>query len=252
MPAHRTTGRLAVLDTLRGATLISMLIYHASWDIVYLFGVFWPWYASRGAFWWQQSICCSFILLSGFCWPLGRRPLRRGLTVSAAGLAVTAVTLLFSYNTRVVFGVLTFLGAAMLLQTALHPLLRRVPAGAGLAASLVLFAVFRPINTGHLLPVWFGNTIVLPKALYRGLAATFLGFTDPGFYSSDYFSLLPWYFLFAAGYFFARLALPALRQSRLAGLRLPGLSWLGRHSLAIYLAHQPVIYGVLWLWFALF
>ncbi|MBQ7858582.1 MAG: DUF1624 domain-containing protein [Faecalibacterium sp.] len=251
MPASSSPRRLHLLDTVRGATLLSMILYHASWDAVYLFGLPWAWYGSRGAFWWQQSICCTFILLSGFCWPLGRKPLRRGLVVFAAGLAVTAVTLLFSYPTRVVFGVLTLLGSSMLLHTALQPVLKRVPAGWGLTGSLFLFTLFRPVNAGYLLPAWFGNTIVLPKALYRGLAATFIGFTDPGFFSTDYFSLLPWYFLFAAGYFAARLWLPALRQSRLAGLHIAPLSWLGRHSLWIYLLHQPVIYGVLWAWFAL-
>ena len=34
-------------------------------------------------------------------------------------------------------------------------------------------------------------------------------------------------------------------------LELPGVTALGRHSLIAYLLHQPVIYAVLWLWFAL-
>ena len=58
--------RLALLDSLRGLTLISMILYHACWDAVYLLGANWPWYGSRAAYIWQQSICWTFIMLSGF------------------------------------------------------------------------------------------------------------------------------------------------------------------------------------------
>ncbi len=239
--------RIAVLDSIRGCMLVSMILYHAVWDLVYLFGMDWPWFNGLPASLWQQSICCTFILLSGFCWPLSRKPLKRGVLVFAAGLVVTAVTLVLSPSTRVVFGVLTLIGSSMLLQTALEPLLRQVPAGVGLAASTVLFAVFRWVNQGYL---WFGplGNTVLPKALYQGLGASFLGFTDPGFFSTDYFSLLPWYFLFAAGYFMHQLWYGRLRKSRLAAVRVPGLDWLGRHSLVVYMLHQPVICGVLTVW----
>ena len=45
------------LDTLRGMTLVSMMVYHACWDLVYLFRQDWAWYRSFGAHLWQQSIC---------------------------------------------------------------------------------------------------------------------------------------------------------------------------------------------------
>ena len=57
--------RYAGLDTLRGVTLVSMMAYHACWDLVYIFGMDWDWYGSFGAYLWQQSICWTFILLSG-------------------------------------------------------------------------------------------------------------------------------------------------------------------------------------------
>ena len=60
--------RSARLDAIRGWALVSMIAYHASWDLVYLFGLDWPWYHSFGAHVWQQSICWTFLLLSGFCW----------------------------------------------------------------------------------------------------------------------------------------------------------------------------------------
>ena len=54
------------IDTVRGAALVSMIAYHACWDLVYLCGADWPWYGSFWAYVWQQSICWTFILLSGY------------------------------------------------------------------------------------------------------------------------------------------------------------------------------------------
>ena len=48
--------RLALLDSVRGLTLISMILYHAVWDAVYLLGADWGWYRGEMAFIWQQSI----------------------------------------------------------------------------------------------------------------------------------------------------------------------------------------------------
>ena len=60
-----TSTRCALLDELRGLDLISMMLYHGMWDLVYLFGVRAPWYGSWQGELWQQSICWVFILLSG-------------------------------------------------------------------------------------------------------------------------------------------------------------------------------------------
>ena len=133
-------GRYALLDELRGLDLLSMIGYHACWDLIFLFGMSAAWYTGWQGHLWQQSICWVFILLSGFCLPLGHHPLRRGLIVSGAGVLVTVVTLLFMPEDRVVFGVLTLLGAAMLITGLLQPLLQKIPAWAGLVVSLLLFA----------------------------------------------------------------------------------------------------------------
>ena len=134
-------GRYALLDELRGLDLVSMMLYHACWDMIFLFGIWMDWYAGMPGRLWQQTICWVFILLSGFCAPFGRHMLRRGVTVFAAGALVTAVTLVFMPGNRVIFGVLTFLGTAMLLTGVLEPLLKKIPPAAGLAVSAVLFAL---------------------------------------------------------------------------------------------------------------
>lgn len=140
------------------------------------------------------------------------------------------------------FGVLTLLGSSMLLTAALDPLLRRVPPAAGVAVSALLFWVTYPTMNGFWnLP---GGRLALPQALYVSWPTAYLGFMPKSFFSTDYFPLLPWLFLFWVGYFLHHL----VGRGRLAPLRrsvCPPLGWMGRHSLVLYLLHQPVILGVL-------
>ena len=238
----QTAARYRLLDELRGLDLISMMLYHGMWDVVFLFGVVQKWYTGRPGFVWQQSICWVFILLSGFCLPLGHHPFRRGAVVFGAGALVTAVTLLFLPEDVVWFGVLTLLGSSMLLTAALDPLFRRVPPAVGVAVSALLFWVTYPTMNGFWnLP---GRRLALPQALYVSYPTAYFGFMPKSFFSTDYFPLLPWLFLFWVGYFLHHL----VGRGRLAPLRrsvCPPLGWMGRHSLVLYLLHQPVILGVL-------
>ena len=242
--AGRPSGksRLALLDTIRGITIVSMILFHGAWDVVYIAGINWPWYHSRGAFFWQQSICWTFILLSGMCIPFSRHLWKRGLTVSFCGLLVTAVTVLFLSEDRVVFGVLTLIGSAMLILAAARPLLEKVRPIPGLFISAYLFFLTRWVNSGFLMPLP-GIKLTLPVSLYRGSAATWLGFTDPGFWSTDYFSLIPWIFLYLCGYFLTGYLMEKKVTSHpVFKISIPPFSVMGRHSLLIYLLHQPVLY----------
>lgn len=244
MNGSKTKKRLLLVDTLRGLALVNMLFYHALWDLIYLAGITPGWYSEDWAFLWQQGICCSFILLSGFCWPLGRQHLRRGGTVLGCGLLVTAVTLLAEPEQPVWFGVLSLLGCAALLLTALEPLLRRLPAAAGLALSVLAFVLTRWVEYRRFgLPGLF--TLRPPEWLYQGLPTAILGFHNDSFYSSDYFPLIPWFFLFLMGYFVFRLDEGSWERTPLMERQLSALSWLGQRTLPIYLLHQPLLYGLI-------
>ena len=240
--------RYEVLDSIRGIVLISMIFYHGVWDMVYIFHVRWDWYRSDLVRLWQQSICWSFILLSGFCWSLGKRQLRRGLIVLGAGTLVSLVTCIFMPDNAVIFGVLTFLGSAMILTVPLDKYLSKWKPLWGTVLALALFVLTRNINNRFL---GFGhwNVIKLPDSWYANLATTFLGFRMRGFYSTDYFSMMPWFFLFLTGYFVHKLAVEKEWMPYLSVFRLRPVAWLGRHSLLIYLLHQPVIYGFLYVYF---
>ena len=237
--------RCALLDALRGLTVINMVLFHAMWDLVYIFGVHAPWYLGTGAFIWQQAICCTFIGLSGFCAAMGRHTLRRGAVVFALGLAVTLVTLLFMREDLIVFGVLTCIGSCMLLAGAAKPLLLRIPGWIGLPVCFALFALTRLVPQGSV-GVFFHPLAALPDALYRNHLTAYFGFPHPEFYTTDYFPLLPWIFLFLSGFFLHRICGQRILAVTWKGI--PPLNFIGRHALEIYVVHQPVIYGILSVW----
>lgn len=236
--------RYAVLDGLRGFALLNMIAYHTIWDMVWIFGFSWHWYTSQIGYLWQQAICQTFILLSGFCLPLGRHGLKRGITVFLAGAAVSAVTLVFMPENRVVFGVLTLIGSCMIYLSLARPLLQRCPAAIGTAVSLALFLLTKHIARGYIgIGTW--PLFCLPKTWYANWFTAYLGLPMANFFSTDYFALFPWLFLFSAGYFLNPIL---VRQKWFAWLehsRCPWLEWIGRHSLMLYLCHQPLIYLML-------
>ena len=245
---RQKAGRLAGLDTIRGITLLSMMLYHTCWDLVFLFGKKIPGYSGLGGYVWQQSICWTFILLAGFCWSLGSHHLKRGLIVFGSGILITFVTLLVMPESRVIFGVLTLIGSCMLLLIPMEKLLLKLCAEIGLAGSFLLFLLFRNVNTGYL---GSGNWNILkfPDGFYENLFTTYLGFPQKGFFSADYFSLLPWFFLFLTGFYLYQLVQKNHMMEKLFSWRVPGFDVIGRHSLLIYLLHQPVVFGISWMLF---
>lgn len=238
--------RYHILDEIRGITLCSMILYHAVWDLVYIFGYNWKWYQSDMAFLWQQSICYTFILLSGFCVSLGKNKVKRGLVVFGAGILISLVTELFMPQNRIRFGVLTLLGSCMLIAALAE---RTNVTLWGIIINLLLFILTRRINYGVL---GFADVTVarLPRFLYNlGDFGNYLGFTEQTFFSTDYFSLFPWLFLFLTGYYFYKWMEEKQWLTGLSKAPSLGAWWrpIGRYSLIIYLLHQPVVYGLLYI-----
>lgn len=243
MTKRVNNNRYDILDALRGLTVCSMVVYHMTWDLVCLYGVNWPWFLGTAASVWQQSICWTFLLLSGFCWSLGHHPLKNGIKVSAAGAVVTMVTVLFMPEEPIWFGVLTLLGAAMLFLIPADRLLSRISPSVGLFVCGLIFVLTRNLKDGAFS---FGTVIFFPapKAWYRNLFTAFLGCIPDGFYSADYFPIFPWLFLFLAGYFLYQLWKPFGKLPQGDAAVLAPFRFIGKHSLPIYLIHQPIVYGI--------
>ncbi|WP_051227012.1 heparan-alpha-glucosaminide N-acetyltransferase [Butyrivibrio sp. MC2013] len=247
----KSTARLSTLDSIRGITLCSMIIYHFCWDLAYIVGMDMPWYSSVYSYIWQQSICWTFILLSGFCAGLSSHNIRRGLIVFGCGIIISLVTYFVTPESIVLFGILTFMGSAMIITGLTKRLLLKINALAGAIIAFALFLMFRDVNTGFL---GFERIHILQvnTAPYKNLFTAYLGFPARNFYSSDYFSILPWIFLYFTGfYIFHVLKSGPLDNTKGAlfdrssfHISITVFDQMGRHSLPIYMLHQVVLYGI--------
>lgn len=239
--------RYSLLDALRAAAIINMIVYHLCYVIFVVFGVWSGFYLDTAVIVWERFICCTFIIVSGISMNFSHHGYRRGIIVNLCGFLVTAVTVLFIPDQSIWFGVLNFLGCAMLITFALRAELNRIRPVIGAAVFFLLFMLFYGIPQGFI-GVFSLPVIRLPEALYQYRYLAFLGFPPDSFYSADYFPLLQWIFLYLFGYELWRL-IAQRGLDRFFYKKIPVLDFIGRHSLLIYLVHQPVIYGICYLIF---
>ena len=229
--------RYSLIDAIRGLAVVNMVLYHFLFDVYILQGFNVGWRSIPGVHIWQQCICWTFILVSGLSWHLGSHRLRNGLIINGCGLLVTVVTLIAEPDEAIWCGVLTLLGCSLLLATAMKPLLEKIPAIPGALVSFVIFLLTRDVQIRWL--SFLGEDLYrLPDALYQTNWLTIFGFPRADFYSSDYFPIFPWFFLYLTGLFAGRLILK--KPTDVLYRKIPVLDWIGRHSLWIYMIHQPV------------
>lgn len=242
-------SRYFLLDTIRGICILSMVLDHLFWDCVYLFDIPLPFFHTNFAEWYRILVRCSFIGLAGFCFSMSRKPVRRGLLISLCGLVITITSFLFSPNTPILFGILTFIGSAMLLTFFLQPVLQKIPCVLGASLSFFLFICFYHINDGYILQKFMPYSIY--QALYCNLFTAFLGFPSINFISADYFSLLPWIFMFWYGYFLYQIFTKNKTFIEpIFSKNIFFLTFIGQRSLLIYFCHQPIIYAILYIYFS--
>ena len=227
--------RISWIDELRGVALLAMILHHITFNLTDFLHLPLPWLraalASRAFSLVQTVFIAIFFGISGICCRFSHRPFLRAGRVLLGAAAVTAVTWGLFPSQTIWFGVLHCLAVCMGLYAVLRRWIRKIPPIWGMAAALLLFVITYRVPDGFLL------TLPLPAEWYRGGFLTIFGFSGPFFTTLDYVPLLPHLFLFLAGVFIGRLPLPVSRtRSRF-------LAFFGRHSLAVYLLHQPVLFG---------
>lgn len=224
--------RIDVLDVWRSLAILMMVAYHLLYDL-YLFNVLSYEQVNHPlAFSLRLGAVCSFMLISGMVVRFSKSSLRRGAIVFCCGLVVSLVMGFFGMPVQ--FGVLHNLGAMMLLYSFFKRAGGIFPKGIWFpAVCAVIFALTYYIGQN----VFVETELLVP-----------FGLVCEEFYSADYYPLLPWGMLFVIGVWLGeKLEVTRERFPLLQRKIRPIFTFMGRNSLVIYLAHQPLLYGICWL-----
>lgn len=236
---RQRTGRIFALDLGRSLALVAMAVFHFTFDLE-LFGLItqgtigsWPWRT------FAKCIAGSFLFLSGVSLWLAqgggirRGPyLRRLAMIAGAAALITLATWLAVPEQFIFFGILHCIAFASVAGLAFL----RVPAGVILLVALGVWIA----------PAYIGATASAPFGLqWLGLGARTV-------VTLDYVPVFPWFGPFLAGLAAAKIAaraglFEALRSEAPEGRLARLAGWPGRHSLAVYLLHQPVLVSLVWL-----
>lgn len=231
--------RIHLLDEVRGFAVLCMIFYHGFYSLAVLFQLDWGMALLRFFMPAEPFFAGLFIFISGISSNLSHSNLLRGVKLLGIAIAITLVTWLAVPSQIIVFGILHFLSICMILFGLLRPLQEKIPLLPGIVLSAVLYLCTMQISSGI-----FAFGIPLPDVLYQTNWLSPLGFHNIEFFSSDYFPLLPWAFVFSAGTFVGRWAAQGKFPRWMYPSRIRPLSWMGRHALILYIVHQPVIIGV--------
>jgi uncharacterized membrane protein len=219
--------RLVAIDALRGCAIALMVAYHFCFDLQY-----YGWIQTNfneDPFWlWSRTIIVSLFLCvagislvlanrNGISWPGFQK--RFGILAGCAALTSVSSYLLFPQS-WIFFGVLHFIAVASVLGLGFL----RYPRLA-LLVGIVLIAL--------------GCFVQLPFFNQTGLQ--FIGLMTYKPVTEDYVPLLPWFGVVLVGMFMGSKT-PLLKWPRAAFL-----AYIGRHSLLIYMLHQPLLLAMLYL-----
>jgi uncharacterized membrane protein len=231
-----TASRLWEIDVIRGIAILMMIVFHTVFDLSFfaIYPVdaatgFWRLFAYATASLFLLVVGVSLVVshdraaatLTGF--PLTKKFLIRGAGIFALGLLVTFATWLYLHEGFVIFGILHLIGVSVILS----PLFFRF------GKLNILFGIVC-IAAGSFVSSLNGPVFLLPMGIF-----------PPGFHSVDYTPLFPWFGMVLIGmglgaYLYAggvrQFSLRPLPEHLVAPITFPG-----RHSIIIYLVHQPVI-----------
>ncbi|WP_428240471.1 heparan-alpha-glucosaminide N-acetyltransferase [Gynuella sp.] len=216
--------RILELDATRGLAILLMIIFHFSYDLSYF--KFADFKVNQGYWdWFRYIIVTLFFSVSGISMVLATRNgirwkqyLFRVSQVVAGAIAVTLATWFVFPKSWVYFGVLHFIAVSMLAGL----LFIRIPVIA-LITGISIFLLFNLTNwfNLHWLYIELKPILHLPRG------------------TQDLTRFIPWFGMILIGIWLGHQNWrPNLPHSRW----LNALAWMGRHSLAIYLIHQIVLF----------
>lgn len=234
----KISERFWEIDALRGVAIIMMVFYHLNYNLYYfanfpikIYSIPWSLF--------QKTTASLFLILVGISLTISysrKRSLypksklflmnfKRGLNILSWGLIITAFTLVFLNDGFIFFGILHLIGISIIIS---FPLMEKKYKNFALGLLVILAGIY------------------LRNFIFDSPYLLFLGFKPASFFSFDYFPIMPWYGIVLIGIFLGNMLYPnANRIFNAPDLSnkkiIKGLSFLGTHSLKIYLIHQPLI-----------
>lgn len=245
-PAQRARPRrYREVDVARGIAILMVVLYHLVYDLDNFAGYpiestsgFWGAFADTSAF--------AFAFLAGLSLtlsharaseapspgrPLFLKYLWRGARIFGYGMAITLVFWAFDLGT-VIFGILHLIGLSIVLA---YPFLKLRSANLVAGLSLITLGIYA--QAGDFTANGAAGILLAP-----------LGVMPEGLSMPDYRPLLPWFGVVLLGLFFGNAVYLPWRRTT-PSIALPytsPIAFLGRHTLLIYLIHQPVLIAALW------
>ena len=246
----KLNNRFYEIDILRGIAVILMVIYHFFYSLKYFNILQMP------SFFWPQElyrvITILFLSIAGISLSfyaskikdtkiITKKLIIRGIKLFSIGLLITIVTWIYPHHGFIVFGALHLIGFSTILS---------IP--------FLVNAVKQQNKVFLTLPLIFGIFVFLLTSFFKKIQGPLylapFGIHPSQFYSLDYEPLFPWFAVILITITLGFFPYPNGKRKFSLPLKihdtpdiLKPISFLGRHSLIIYLIHQPIILGILWI-----
>lgn len=273
--------RIEAFDVIRGFSLVSMIAFHACYDLVSLYGVSLTWFVFPYIDLWRNSIAWVFIFLAGIMCAYSVHKIKRCVVYLVCAFLIYVVTTLVAVDIPINFGIIFCLGMSTTVVTLVSYMLSlasktalflkvntiipsfmvKVGTLILLCAMLGLFGITYHIPHGYI--SFFQYTWRLPACLYSSYITAAFGFASSYFQSGDYYPIFPYVFLYSGGALAGWLSKSYVMTLQTArshkesvtlthgfsvALLVYGLTFIknvlalmGRHSLQIYVLHQPLL-----------
>jgi uncharacterized membrane protein len=223
-------SRIWEIDFLRGFSIIIMIYFHIVFDLEFIFN--YPISTSTGINYYAGKISLIFIIVSGISSILSKNNALRGIKLFLVSLALSLVTFLtssiiFHEKSLIIFGILHFLSISILLSVLFFKI---KPTFSLLIGIVIIFAGYFISDMHTKIPYLFP-----------------IGLTTKDFSSLDYFPLIPWFGYYLIGIYLGRIIYKEKKSIFKFQIKRNPINILGKHSLLVYLIHQPIILLILFL-----